>query len=218
MTDHHGGRGHDGIVRKLVALTVAWLAAATVAVVVAWQGVGIVANQVTDDRPAPLAAGEVRALTEEAAAQSSAVTGPTTTLAPGVEPPVGDGTAAEPPTTAPPSGPVTPPTTEPTGTAPSGANPATSPSTSAPASPTTVPPAAPAETRTYNLVGGSVALRFAPSGVTVVWATPAAGFEVEVEPEHGNGVRVEFESDDHRSRVTGWWDGGPLDEAREEER
>lgn len=68
------------------------------------------------------------------------------------------------------------------------------------------------ETRTYALVGGTVSLRFEPSGVTVAFANPAGGFDVEVEEEHGNGVRVEFESESHRSRVTGWWDGGPRDE------
>ena len=89
---------------------------------------------------------------------------------------------------------------------------ATMPSTTAPAT------SAPAETRTYNVVGGSVALRFLPQGVTVVWATPNAGFSVDVEPENGNGVQVEFESDTHRSRVDGWWADGPQDRVREDPR
>jgi hypothetical protein len=37
-----------------------------------------------------------------------------------------------------------------------------------------------------------------------------------LEREHGNGWRVEFESEAHESRVTGWWDGGPQDEVRED--
>jgi cytoskeletal protein RodZ len=73
------------------------------------------------------------------------------------------------------------------------------------------------ETRTYALVGGTATLRFAPSGVTVVAAAPNPGFSVETSPEHGNGIRVEFDSDDHRSRVTGWWENGPRDEVREED-
>jgi hypothetical protein len=73
-----------------------------------------------------------------------------------------------------------------------------------------------AETRTYNLVGGSAMLRFEPSGVTVVWANPNPGFSVEQEPEHGNGFKVEFESESHRSRVDGWWDGGPRERVRDE--
>ena len=70
--------------------------------------------------------------------------------------------------------------------------------------------------RTYNLVGGTAALRFSPSGVTVEYATPKAGFTVEVEPENVNGVKVEFESADHKSRVDGWWDNGPRDRVRED--
>lgn len=83
----------------------------------------------------------------------------------------------------------------------------------------TLPPATAeaAETRTYALVGGTATLRFAPSGVTIVAAAPNPGFSVETSPEHGNGIRVEFDSDDHRSRVTGWWDDGPQEATREED-
>jgi hypothetical protein len=59
-------------------------------------------------------------------------------------------------------------------------------------------------------------LKFTPSGVTVQWATPHDGYEVKVEPENGNGVKVEFESDAHRSRVDAWWADGPQDRVREE--
>jgi hypothetical protein len=208
-------------VRKLVAFAAVWLAAAAVAVLVAWQGVGIVTNQVTDDRPAPLAAGEVRALTREA--QRSAAGGPaTTTTVPQSEATAPGDPAGGPPTSTAPAGAVTPGAATAT-TAPPGAPTTTpaspSPTTTAPApAPTTAPPAdAPAETRTYNVVGGSASLRFSASGVTVVWATPAAGFEVQIEPE-GPGVQVEFESEEHRSRVTGWWDGGPRDDTREDAR
>ena len=50
----------------------------------------------------------------------------------------------------------------------------------------------------------------------MVVATPAAGFTVDIGESHDGGARVEFESDDHRSRVDGWWDGGPQDEVRED--
>ena len=40
---------------------------------------------------------------------------------------------------------------------------------------------------------------------------------VVVEPEHGNGVKVEFESEAHESRVYGWWDGGPVERVSEGE-
>jgi hypothetical protein len=81
---------------------------------------------------------------------------------------------------------------------------------------TTSPGDAAPETRSYTLVGGAVTLRFAPSGVTLVVATPNPGFEVETEPTHGTGIRVELEGDDHRSRIDAWWDGGPQVEPREE--
>jgi hypothetical protein len=64
--------------------------------------------------------------------------------------------------------------------------------------------------------GGVVTLSFSPAGVDVVGATPNEGFTVDSEPEHGNGVKVEFESDAHRSRVDAWWDGGPQVERRED--
>lgn len=129
----------------------------------AWQGVSVVADQVTDDRPAPLAASEIEA-------QLAAADPPTST------------TVAPPPSS------------------------------------TTAPPISgdAAETRTYNVQGGTAALRFTTAGVTVVFANPAAGFSVAVEPEHGNGVKVEFESDSHESRVDGWWADGPVDRVRED--
>ena len=154
--------------RRTVTLVALWLAAAVVAVVVAWQGVAVVGDQVTDERPAPLAASEIETRLDRTST-TTATTTSTTTAAP-------------------------PLPTE-------GSTPA-------------APPAA--ETRTYNLTGGTASLRFTPAGVEVVFANPAAGFSVEVEPEHGNGVKVEFESGSHESRVDGWWDGGPIDRIREE--
>lgn len=166
--------------RRTVLLAGAWLLGGAVAVGTASLAVSRVGDRVTDDRPTPLSAAEVR---DELAA--AAATSTTTTAGPG---------------------------TTTTTTLPS------DPPTSTPTTATTAPPATdPAETRTYPLVGGTATLRFTPAGVTVVSATPQAGFSVDTSPEHGNGIRVEFERDDHRSRVTGWWDGGPRDEVREED-
>ena len=220
------GRDH-GVVRKLVAFVAVWLVAAGVAVAVAWQGVGIVTRQVTDDRPAPWAAAEVEALAQRATptreAADEAASGPDggtfavpTTSAPTAVPgaPAAPGGTATTTTTPAPTPAVSP---GPTGTA---SSPATAPSPVAPT--TTAAPPAPAtsaasETRTYHLVGGSASLRFTPEGVTVLWATPNAGFAVDIEQE-GAGVQVDFESDDHRSRVDAWWDGGPQEREREDPR
>lgn len=190
-------------IRRALPLTAAWVVAAALAVAVAYQGVGLVGREVTDQRPASLSAAEIAdrldradassttvATTVPAGAESSTTTGPTTTTA-------------------------APTDRDPAGQPPATAAPTTSPAPTATTAPPPPPPAP--ETRTYTLVGGTVALRFASTGVTVVYATPAAGFEVDVEPEHGNGVRVEFESESHRSRVDGWWDNGPVDRVREDD-
>jgi hypothetical protein len=59
----------------LLTFTIAWVAVAIVATMAAWQGVALVTDEVTDDRPAALAASDVQArLDGEAAA-----TGDTTT-------------------------------------------------------------------------------------------------------------------------------------------
>ena len=50
----------------------------------------------------------------------------------------------------------------------------------------------------------------------MLWANPNPGYEVRVEPESG-GVKVEFRSDDHRSRIDAWWDNGPRHEITEED-
>jgi hypothetical protein len=148
--------------RRTLALGAVWVAAAAVAAGVAWAGIGLVGDQVTDDRPAPLSADEVA---QAVASQSASST-----------------------TTAPDGAPTT----------------------------TTAPPVdVSATTRTYRMEGGVVTLSFTPAGVDVVGATPNEGFTVDTEPEHGNGVKVEFESDGHESRVDAWWDGGPQVERRE---
>lgn len=76
-------------------------------------------------------------------------------------------------------------------------------------------PAQPEETvRTFELYGGTATVRFSPAGVDVLSAVPDAGFSADVEPEDG-GMRVEFESDHHRSRLDVWWNGEPRYETEE---
>jgi hypothetical protein len=53
--------------------------------------------------------------------------------------------------------------------------------------------------------------------VKVLVASPNAGYSVEIDPTHDNGIRVEFRSDAHRSRVDGWWEDGPRDDVDEED-
>jgi hypothetical protein len=182
--------------RRVALYGIGWLAAAAVAVLLAWQGVARVGTDVTNRHP--------RALTADEARQALARTGDTAPAGGNPAPPTSTTSTAPPPaattvSTRPPS----PPTTATT-------SPAAPPPRPSP------PPAPAVVTRTYNLVGGSATLRFAPSGVSVVWANPSSGFRAEVEDGSDGGVRVRFESDSHRSEVEGWWDGGPRDRVREE--
>lgn len=185
--------------RRSFLFVAAWLGAGVAAVALATAGVSMVGNQVTGSRPSPLSADEVRQeLEARDLSTTTSTTGPT-----------------EPSTTtslgAPSGGEATTEATPRSGTATT--RPGTSPTTAPPAPTTTT--AEPVELRTYSLVGGTATLRFAPSGVSLVDAVPAAGFSTEIEPTHSNGIRVEFENESHRSRVEGWWDGGPRDATEE---
>ena len=109
------------------------------------------------------------------------------------------------------AGAALPRTATPASTATSAGSSAPTAATSTPPSAQTAsaPPTAPSYTDvTYTLVGGTAAVRFSAAGVGVLWATPAAGFDVEVEPE-GGGHKVEFRSGAHRSRLDVWWQDGP---------
>lgn len=179
-----------------MAYAAGWLAAGVVAVVFGSVSVSMLSNRVTGSRPAPLNADEVR----QQLIDAEATTTTTTVL------------DSSPTTLAQPAPPPPPPTSTTVPSPPRARPPA-------PATTTTVAPAhqeAPAELRSYTLVGGTVTLRFSASGVTVEVATPNPGFAVDVEPTHENGVRVELESEDHHSQVEGWWDGGPRDEVQED--
>ena len=99
--------------------------------------------------------------------------------------------------------------------APSTGVPGASPAPSV--APSTPPAPARAETRTVSVVGGSAALRFADGRVEVLWATPSAGFNADIEDATGQPeARVDFRSPDHRSRIKGeWQDGRPSVEIEE---
>jgi len=178
--------------RRTLGFVLLWFLAGAAATTVAWLGVSTVSDQLagSGSHPDPLSSDEIQS--EVAADEGPDVT--TTTTAPVA--PTSTTTAA----------PVV-------RTTPTTAAPVVQPQT-----PTTAPPAA-AEpiTRSYDLEGGTATLRFSPSGVTVVVATPAPGFTVDIGESHDGGKRVEFESSDHRSRLDAWWDGGPQDEVREDD-
>lgn len=176
-----------GLVRRTLTFVALWFVAGAAATTVAWLGVSSVSDELAGNASHPDPLSAEEIQAELAAGTSTTTAGN--------------------------------PTTEPTSTTPSGPGGTTSTTeptaTTAPTTTTTRPPAA-ATTRSYDLVGGNVTLRFSPSGVTVVVATPAPGFRVELGGSHSGGAKVEFEGGGHKSEVEGWWDGGPQDEVREE--
>ncbi len=211
-----GARRDHGRVRRILAFGLAWLCAAVVAVVVAWQGVGLVGDQVTSDRPATLSSSQV-----EEALQSRTTGSPTSardgtstspTLPPSVTP--GATTLAAGSASAPPTNPSQTATTATRATATPGGGGGNNggggaaPGIAAPG--TAAPPAPQAENRTFMVSGGTVELHFAPEGTTLVFATPNAGYQITRNgPADDNGWRVEFEGPAGKSRVEGWWAGGP---------
>jgi hypothetical protein len=82
----------------------------------------------------------------------------------------------------------------------------------------TSPPSAPAqaEDRTYNLTGGSAAVRFEGGRARLLWATPKPGFRLESSGD-SEEVDVLFRSDNHESRLRASWDNGPQAEVEENE-
>lgn len=184
--------------RRTLPYLGAWFVAGLLAVALASAGVSMVTKRVTADRPGPLSATQVRDEFAGASGTPSADASTTSTTEP-VAP-----------------SPTTPPRVVSTD---GSATPATSPSPTdgrATATPAPPPVSTASVTRSYELVGGTVTLRFTSARVTVLAATPRPGFSVDLNEAHDNGARVEFESGDQRSRVDAWWDGGPQDEVREE--
>jgi hypothetical protein len=76
---------------------------------------------------------------------------------------------------------------------------------------------APAEDRTYQLVGGSVGVRFENGEAHLLWATPNTGFSVDASGSSSD-VDVRFRSDSHESQLKAYWDGGPQREIEENPR
>ena len=85
-----------------------------------------------------------------------------------------------------------------------------SPPTTATSAPTSSTPAS-WSVRTINSSGGTVVVRYRPGEVELQAATPAPGFDVEVDDAGPPRVRVEFESDGSESSVEVEWKDGALD-------
>lgn len=62
-----------------------------------------------------------------------------------------------------------------------------------------------------STTGGSVVLKYRPGEVVLQTATPAAGFQAEVEDAGPPKVEVEFESESSKVSVHAKWADGELD-------
>ena len=182
-------------------LAAGWAAVTLVATLVAWRGVTVVADEVTESRPSSLSDDEVAqgagdTTTSTAPAQTSSTTATTTSGSPAPPGPQ-------------PSAPGNPATPAPTA-APTTSPPATAPPPS--------PPAPSSETRTFDLVGGTVVVQFHGNGtVGLVSSQPKPGFERELHDAGPEKIDVEFESETHKSRLVARWEAGsPRGDVQEE--
>lgn len=135
------------------------------------------------------------------------------------------------PAAAPTPAPTLPPAPTPTRVPPTPVPPTLTPVPPTPVPPTPVPPTpvppptltpvpptpvVQSQTRTFTLTGGSVAVSFAPDNLSVLWATANPGFTSEIKKASGDEIVVEFESDNHESKLKATWDNGPVHEIEEE--
>ena len=177
--------GDNGHMRRIGLLT-AWVAATFATALTAWSAVNLAGNQVADRPVLPLSSAEVEALPISPVAPTTAV--PTTTPVTAVSPP-------PPTTTTLPSATTTVPATT------------TPPATTTSTTTTSTLAAAAPEVSAYNLVGGVVTVEAASGQVSLVSASPYAGFSVEVKASGPGVVEVEFESEAHESTFRARWDG-----------
>lgn len=89
-----------------------------------------------------------------------------------------------------------------------GATTSSTPVTTQPAPTTTTPSWL---TRSVQTAGGNVILRYRPGEVSYQSATPAPGFQVEVDKAGPPEVKVEFESETQKVEVEASWSEGDLD-------
>ena len=199
--------------RRRWGLAFGWLVTTALAVGLALAAVGAVSDSVTENRPEPLSAAAVSAaLAEGTGPEAEAPTATTGSSGPA---PTSRHHAAAPPTTR--------------ATSPSGHHAGLRLRTSTTAThrpravddaddrPATAGLAQPEE-RTYEMVGGTVRVRFADGRAELLSATPNAGFRVSRNSGDPGEVRVNFRSDDHESRFRAWWENGPREEIEEKGR
>jgi len=167
-----------------------WLLGTAAAVVVGWSAVQAIASQVVERRPEPLSAQAVQKL------EATPATSPSPRSVSESPPPV----PTVPPASRPPASPqaTAPPT----------------PSGSAPATPN---PSPVRSSRTFTLQGGTASVSCQNNQISLDWATPNTGFQVQLEWHDSNSVlEVRFTSDSHETRLETWCSGGQVQFSVEE--
>ena len=208
---------------KSLGLVVLWLIGTSTAIGVAWSGVGVLDDELVAPAPAVinndgelvLVSEAVAAAEAELAVSSDDATSATVDSSP-TTPVTGDSSTTETATSvsdAPASGSSTSTTATSASTGSTASTVSSSTTSTAGSSPSSTE--GEYETQTFQLIGGTTSIKFSPGYTKVLWATPNPGFDVSVEPE-SPGIKVEFRSDQHRSRVDAWWEDGPQHEIREE--
>lgn len=223
---------------KTVGFVLLWLLGSIAAVSVAFAGIALVdddlvappAAQVADVNEARPPAGESTAPAQTSVAERATLDGSSSVET--NSPIASNATTADSvtselvaPTTAPADdarsleagAATTAPTTSTTGSTAATTVPLSSAAPTSSTSSTTVAPSTSSaeQVRTFNLIGGTTAISFSSTALEVLWATPNPGFDVEIQPG-SSSVRVEFESNEHKSRIDAWWSDGPQQNIRED--
>ena len=87
-----------------------------------------------------------------------------------------------------------------------------------PAVPETTQPPAASSAKTFELRGGRVNATCTSSVIQLVWATPNAGYQVEIQKSGPDEIEVRFRTDEHESRVRARCSAGlPTGELREDD-
>jgi len=173
---------------RRILLTATWLAGTLIATGAVYAAVNAVAGQVTEQRSQALSPAGV----DHALQQKDQGT-------PSPSPPASSAT----PTAAAEPSPSPPTTTSP--------GPSQSPTT---------PPArpGPTDTRTFALIGGTASMSCAGDQISLNWATPNGGYQVETGSSNGGAqLEVRFRSDTHESRLEAWCSAGQIQSAVREE-
>jgi hypothetical protein len=190
-----------GTVRRTGLLIGGWAVATVLALLCGLLGVRAIADTVTKSRPASLSPASIRtALEKTRAATSSSESETESPESSENADQLSSSSAVEPPRSTTTTVGASPPA--PVGDAGSTAS---------------VEPASAPIDRTYQLIGGSVGVRFEDSAAHLLWAQPNAGYSVEIGSGDDSTVDVRFReiNGDHESRLKAYWNNGPQQEIEE---